>query len=100
MRPGAVPRVCSMMRAPTGTSAWRRLFSGMARPRALNMRSIRPTIASSRSIDVFITSAMASRVMSSWVGPNPPQTMTPSLRESAVRSASTMRAWLSPTAWW
>ena len=47
-----------------------------------------------------MTSAMASRVMSSWVGPRPPQTMTPSLRARAVRRARTMRAWLSPTAWW
>ena len=38
--------------------------------------------------------------MSSWVGPSPPQTMTPSDRASAVRSASTMRRWLSPTCWW
>ena len=47
-----------------------------------------------------MTSAMASRVMSSWVGPRPPHTMTPSLRASAVRKASTIRSWLSPTAWW
>src|SRR5580704_11438144 len=26
--------------------------------------------------------------------------ITPSLRASAVRSASVMRSWLSPTAWW
>ena len=31
--PGAVPRVCGMTVAPTGTSAWRRLFSGIRRPR-------------------------------------------------------------------
>ena len=48
----------------------------------------------------FMTSAMASRVMSSWVGPSPPHTTTPSLRASAVRRASTIRSWLSPTAWW
>ena len=47
-----------------------------------------------------MTSAIASRVMSSWVGPRPPHTMTPSLRASAVRKASTIRSWLSPTAWW
>ena len=58
------------------------------------------TIAWSRSSGTFMTSAMASRVMSSWVGPSPPHTMTPSLRASAVRSASVMRSWLSPTAWW
>ena len=58
------------------------------------------TTESSRRSGTFITSAMASRVMSSWVGPRPPQTMTPSLRARAVRKASTMRSWLSPTAWW
>ena len=52
----------------------------------------------SRTSSTPMTSAMASRVMSSWVGPRPPQTMIPSLRASAVRKASTMRSWLSPTA--
>src|SRR5271168_1679743 len=47
-----------------------------------------------------MTSAMASRVMSSWVGPRPPHMMTPSLRARAVRKARLMRSWLSPTAWW
>ncbi len=59
-----------------------------------------PPPRSSRWRETFITSAMASRVMSSWVGPSPPQTMTPSLRARAVRKASTIRSWLSPTAWW
>ena len=61
---------------------------------------MRSTISASRTSSTFMTSAMASRVMSSWVGPSPPHTMTPSLRASAVRSARTMRSWLSPTAWW
>ena len=43
---------------------------------------------------------MASRVMSSWVGPSPPQQITASLRASAWRMAATMRAWLSPTLTW
>ena len=44
-------------------------------------------MAWSRTSGTFITSAMASRVMSSWVGPRPPHMMTPSLRASAVRRA-------------
>ena len=43
---------------------------------------------------------MASRVMSSVVGPSPPQHMTASLRARAWRMALTMRAWLSPTLVW
>ena len=46
------------------------------------------TMAWSRTSSTFMTSAMASRVMSSWVGPRPPHMMTPSLRASAVRRAS------------
>ena len=38
--------------------------------------------------------------MSSWVGPSPPQTITAVAAGQRVRRASTMRVWLSPTAWW
>src|SRR5664280_981371 len=89
-----------MTTAPTGTSACRRFESGISRPREENRARIFSTTPSSRSNGTFITSAMASRVMSSWVGPSPPHTITPSLRANAVRRASTMRSWLSPTAWW
>ena len=57
-------------------------------------------IVSSRSSGTFITSAIASRVMSSCVGPSPPHTTTTSLRANASRMASTMRAMLSPTFVW
>ena len=57
-------------------------------------------MSSWRSSGTFITSARAARVMSSWVGPSPPHTMTASLRASAVRKASRIRSWLSPTCWW
>ena len=86
--------------APSGTSAWRVLLSAISRPRDANMAAMRSTIASSRTSVTFITSAMASRVMSSCVGPSPPHTMTASLRASAVRRASTMRSRLSPTLVW
>ena len=98
MSPGAVPVVWGMTVAPSGTSACRRLESDIVRPRELNMARILSTTSSSRRNGTFITSAMASRVMSSWVGPSPPETMTPSLRARAVRHASTIRSWLSPTA--
>ena len=96
-RPGAVPRTWGMTSAPWGTSAWRRLLTGISRPLAPNTAAIRSTMASSRTSGTFMTSAMASLVMSSWVGPRPPQTITASLRARAVRRASTMRARLSPT---
>ena len=47
-----------------------------------------------------MSSAMTSRVMSSWVGPRPPQTMTASERSTASASAVRMRAGLSPTFAW
>src|SRR5487761_1930979 len=89
-----------MIVAPRGTSAWSRLLSGMTRPRSTNIARIVATRSSWRSSGTFMTSARAARVMSSWVGPNPPQTIRASLRASAVRIASTMRSWLSPTCWW
>ena len=70
------------------------------RPRASNKRRIRSPIARSRTSATPITSAIASRVMSSWVGPSPPQRMTASLRASARRIVSTIRARLSPTFTW
>ena len=83
--------------APTGTSAWRRLFAGMRRPRAANRSRMRSAASSSVTSWTPITSAMASRVMSSWVGPRPPHTITASARASASSSAATMRSRLSPT---
>ena len=47
--PGAVPRVCGMTVAPTGTSAWRRLLSGIRRPRLANSSRITSATASSGS---------------------------------------------------
>ena len=86
-------------RPPSGTSAWRRLLAGIDRPRDRNISRMASARcrrgAPGRSP---ITSAMASRVMSSWVGPSPPQTITASasLQQSSA-AVSTIRAWLSPT---
>ena len=79
---------------------WQVLLSDIVRPREPNIARMASTIPSSRTSWTPITSAMASRVMSSWVGPSPPQTITASERAAAVRRARTMRRWLSPTAWW
>ena len=89
-----------MNSAPTGRSAWRRLLAAMARPRLANNASMRPTMAGSRSKPTPITAAIASREMSSWVGPRPPHTITASLTASSVRRAVAMRSRLSPTWTW
>ena len=53
--------------------------------------------SSRRSSSTPITSAIASRVTSSGVGPSPPHTMTASARSSSSRRHCTMRPRLSPT---
>ena len=99
-RPGAVPGCCGIGDAPTGTMAWRKLFSGIGRLRLANMERIRSAMRSSSTNSTPITDASTSRVMSSCVGPRPPHTMTASLRSSASRNASSMRSQLSPTLVW
>src|SRR5438105_9250229 len=86
--------------APSGMSAWRALLSAISLPRAPKKARMVSTMSSSRRSGTAMTSAMASRVMSSWVGPMPPETITASLRARAVRKASTMRSKLSPTLVW
>ena len=63
--PGAVPRRCAIGIAPRGTIAWRMLISGMRRLRDANISEIAMPISSSKSSSTPITSAIASRVMSS-----------------------------------
>ena len=91
MSPGAVPRVWGITVAPAGTVAWRRLLADIVRPRAAKSSRITASSSARRSRPTPITSAMDSRVMSSWVGPRPPQQITASLRESAWRRAATIR---------
>ena len=86
--------------APAGTIAWRRLFSGIARPREAKMSRMCSATSLWNSSSTPMISAMASRVMSSWVGPSPPQQITASERSNAWRMVATMRAWLSPTLVW
>src|SRR5690349_2316258 len=96
-RPGAVPIGLGITSPPLGTSACRRLFSGIGRPRPPKMRAMCSTSSSRRSRSTPITSAIASRVTSSGVGPMPPHTMTASARSSSSRRHVTMRPRLSPT---
>ena len=95
--PGAVPRRCSIMLAPFGTIAWRMLISGIRRLREANISEITMPTSSLNSSSTPMISAMASRVMSSCVGPRPPQMMTASASSSVERMAFTMRPKLSPT---
>ena len=95
MSPGAVPRVCWMTDAPTGTSAWRACSPAWPGRAGEEPGDALDDLLVAHQ-GTFMTSAMASRVMSSWVGPSPPQTITPSLRARAVRSASTIRRLVVP----
>ena len=97
IKPGAVPRRCSMMLAPLGTIAWRMLISGMRRLRDANISEMTIPTSSLNSNSTPMISAMASRVMSSWVGPRPPQIITASASSSVCRIAFTIRLRLSPT---
>src|SRR4051795_4205793 len=69
----------------------------MYRPRDANISVITAATASSLTNGTPITSAMASRVRSSCVGPRPPQTITASAALNVLRSTATTRPRLSPT---
>ena len=86
-----------MIVAPSGTCAWRRLFSAIRRPRRSNIWRMTSATASSWCNPTPITAAIASRVRSSWVGPRPPHTITASACSSIRRSWASMRPTLSPT---
>ena len=91
LKPGAVPGITGSTSAPSGTSAWRRLFSGMARPRPPKTVEMRSTMSSRRTSSTPRAAAITSRVMSSWVGPSPPHKITESLRSRAWLSTACMR---------
>ncbi len=95
--PGAVPAELGSMVAVARMSACLRLLGVIARSRAAKRSSIlRRTEASGWSVS-WRTSATASRVRSSSVGPRPPEKKTRSERRRAVRVASTSCGRLSPT---
>ena len=78
-------------------SAWRSLLGVMIMPRRRKRVSICSSRPGSRTSLRPHTSAMISRVRSSWVGPSPPLVMTKSARSSARPMTSFMRPGLSPT---
>ena len=79
--PGAVPRTCGMTVGASGHLGLAQVVAGHGRGhRPAKISSMRAATASSSSSGTPRTSAMASRVMSSWVGPSPPQQITASLR--------------------
>ena len=83
-RPGAVPIGFGSGSPPSGTSAWRRLFCGMSRSRVRNIVAMCSASSMRRTSGTPISSAIASRVRSSWVGPIPPQMSTASARDEQV----------------
>ena len=97
MNDGAVPLGFSTGMAPSGMSAWRSLLGVMIMPRRRNRWSICSSRPASRNSLRPHTSAMTSRVRSSWVGPSPPLVMTRSARSRARPMTSFMRPGLSPT---
>src|SRR5512133_524705 len=90
-----------MVRAPSGASAWRRFISAMRwTPMRPNRSRSHASSSGWRTRATPATSARASRVTSSWVGPRPPVRRTASARPRASRMASAMRSVLSPTTVW
>src|SRR3954453_12522091 len=69
----------------------------MERPRDSNICVMAPATASSMTSCTPITSAIASLVRSSCVGPRPPHTITASAALNVLRSTATTRPRLSPT---
>ena len=97
---GAVPTGFSIVTAPDGESAWRRLDCTIDRPSLPNRPCSAATSSGRRSSGRPVAAARPSRVTSSWVGPNPPHTTTTSARSRASPSAPAIRATSSPTAVW
>ena len=96
-QPGAVPRGLGRIVPEGMIVACLMLRAGMSLPRpAKKARSVAAAPGSTRASSPTAR-AMASRVMSSSVGPRPPVQMTTSERSSAVRISPPSRSTLSPT---
>ena len=93
----AVPTGLGTTRAEAGKRVWRRLLSGIGRPKRANLARSRSSEPSSALSSSPSRSATASRVMSSSVGPRPPLTTTSAAPLAARRSAATMLARSSAT---
>ena len=96
--PGAVPTGLGRASAPSGIRAMRSLPAGSGVPRQVAHR-VRSSSSSalSRRRGLPSASATTSRVMSSPVGPRPPETSTTSASSRARASAPRMSGALSPT---
>ena len=86
--PGAVPHRLGRTAAPRGTSAWHRFRSAIVRPRRAQRSVSSRQISSRNSSGAAKSSATATLVRSSFVGPNPPVVMTRRVRPSACATAS------------
>ena len=95
--PGALPLAFGITSAPSITSAWRALFSGIDMRRAANRLYIAVRISASLRSPTPSAAAAASRVRSSSVGPSPPEKITMSARAIAIRAAPVRSSRLSPT---
>src|SRR5687768_9233105 len=95
--PGAVPLGFGSAFPPAGTSACLRLPSGMCNRRCSKRRRIAASTDASLTSARPSTTATASRVRSSAVGPSPPVEITTSARESAVLNAPASASGSSPT---
>ena len=97
--PGAVPLALGKISPPTGLSACFLLSSAISRSRWAKKASIDLSAASSVISSTPSTSAAASRVISSLVGPRPPVTMTTSLRSIASLIAMLMASPSGTVVW-
>jgi hypothetical protein len=98
-RPGAVPKGLSMTLAPRGTIACLRFEADIVRLRLAKKASRWDLMPSFNSSGSPSSSAMDSRVRSSFVGPSPPETRTTSEREAASAMASLITAPSETTRW-
>ena len=78
--PGALPLALGITSAPSITSAWRALFSGIFMRRAAKRLYIAVRISALRRSPTPSAAAAAWRVRSSSVGPRPPEKITMSAR--------------------
>ncbi|MPM57454.1 hypothetical protein SDC9_104276 [bioreactor metagenome] len=95
--PGAVPFSLYKTVPPSGTSACFMLFSVITRPRRIKYSSMCFFVSSSVRRGIPSSSHTVSFVISSYVGPSPPEVMTISARFNASVSALISLSRLSPT---
>ena len=94
---GAVPSLLGITSHACGTEAWAMLISRMSSPLELNiLRMISSCLSSVLYSEDPARQASAAFVMSSFVGPSPPVTMTTSLSFSSSANEFTIVSWSSP----